>query len=443
MRLTYNYIDDNIEKYIKELFELVEQPSESTNKENIKKCADLIAEKIEGIGAETQILKTRGNPVVFGEMESPSSNKTLLIYGHYDIKPPGELKEWISPPFKPEIREERMYGRGIADNKSGVLAHIKAVEAFKKVEGELPINVKFVFEGEEEVSSPSLRPFIKEYRDRLSSDAFLRADGCGHESGKPMVKLGSKGMLSMELESTMANKDLHSSRAAVVPSPVWEIVWALNSMKDKTDKVLIEGFYDNIREMTAEEKEVLERMPTGEGELLESIGLGHFIGDVKGIDYLKKWLYMPTFNISGTKSGGPNPLPHKASVRLNIRLVPDQKPLDVFDKILRHIEKNNFNIKVERRGTLYPFATPMDLPFVKTVVESVKMAWGVEPVVMPRGGGSGPYYYFTEILGVPLVSVPFSPFDCNAHAPNENVTINGFGKAVKVTATVMKIFGQN
>jgi acetylornithine deacetylase/succinyl-diaminopimelate desuccinylase-like protein len=440
MRTVCNYIDDNMERYVEELFELVRQPSVSTEAEDIKSCAELVAGKIKETGAKVQIVKTEGNPVVFGEIGPSSAERTILFYGHYDIKPPGSLNMWNSPPFKPEIRGDRMYGRGISDDKSGILAHIKAVEALLEVEGKLPIIAKFVYEGEEEVSSPSLKPFLEENKEMLRSDAFLRADGCGHESGRPMVKLGNKGMLSLDLESTMANKDLHSSRAAVVPNPVWELIWALSSMKDRSDQVLIDGFYDKIRDITPQEREVLENMPTGEEELLDAIGLDSFIGDVQGFDYLYKWLYTPTFNISGIESGGPNPLPHRAKLSLRTRLVPDQDPHDIYDKIVRHIEKNNFKIKVTKRGVLYPHATPLDSPFVQTVIESVRGIWGVEPVVMPRGGGSGPYFFFADILNIPLVSVPFSPFDCNAHAPNENMTIGGFENAIKVSATVMNKF---
>ena len=442
MENLYTYIDNNLNRFIEELFSLVRQPSVSTDKENIQKCAELVASRLEEVGAESQIITTKGNSIVFGRIKSTSSRNTLLIYGHYDVKSPGDHAQWASPPFEPAVRGERMYGRGISDNKSGVLAHIKAVEALQKTREDPGINVKFVFEGEEEIGSPSLKQFVEENRDILRSDAFIRADGEGHETGRPIIRLGNKGMLTVELEATMANRDLHSSRAAVVPSPVWEIIWALSSMKDRADRVLIEGFYDGVRPITSQERELLQRMPTGEQELLESIGLNSFIANVRGVDYAEKLLYSPTFNLSGIQCGGPNPLPHKASVILEIRLTPDQDPTDIFNKLVRHIERNNFKIKATKREVLYPDATRLDSPFIQIVIEAVKQVWKKDPIIQPRGAGSGPYYYFANILGIPLVSLPFSPFDCNAHAANENVTINGFANAIKVTATILKHFAQ-
>jgi len=445
-----DYIDKNQDRFINELFELLKQPSISTQGIGVPECAQLLKKQMEKVGITTTLYDTPLNPVVFGEITSSLSEKTLLIYGHYDVQPPEPFELWETPPFEPEIREGRIYARGSSDNKGQLFTAVKAVETLLSMMDELPCNVKIMFEGEEEIGSPNLDEFILKNKDILKADANIGLDGSIHETGRPMLILGLKGMVEGTIRVKTANRDLHSGRASAVPSPVWKLIWALNTLKGDDNQVQVNGFYDMVRAPLPKELDALKEVPVDTKALLTDLDLQEFIGGVTDIDFVQKLLFDPTFNIQGIESGYilqgyKTVLPCEAYAKLDIRLVPDQDPDDILDKVAAHIKALNdpdITLEENRGANLYPSRTPITDPFVKTVRAAVETVYQMSPVVMPSIAGSGPDYVFTRTLNLPSIWVPCSPADSDNHAPNENITVSGYLTGIKTVIRIIQDFDQ-
>lgn len=445
------FIQNNKERFITELFRLLQQPSISTQQIGVPKCAQLLKNEMMRVGITTTIFETAQNPIVFGEITSILSEKTLLLYGHYDVQPPEPLELWKSPPFEPEIREGRIYARGSSDDKGQLFTAVKAIEALLKIVDELPCNVKLLFEGEEEIGSPNLEPFIKEHKELLKADAHIGLDGSIHETGQPQLILGLKGMVEATIRVRTANRDLHSGRAAAVPSAPWKLVWVLNKLKGDDNRVRVEGFYDNIREPLQEELEVLKKIPVDTKDLLEFLNLHEFIDGAVDLKFLQKLLFDPTFNIQGIQSGYTlegykTVLPAEAFAKLDIRLVPDQDPDDILDKLttfIKNINDPDIILEKNRGANLYPSRTPITDPFVNIVRNSMEAVYQASPIILPSIAGSGPDYVFTRILGLPSIWVPCAPFDSDNHAANENITIKGFITGIRTVARIVQDFANS
>jgi acetylornithine deacetylase/succinyl-diaminopimelate desuccinylase-like protein len=442
MRDIYTYIEENKSRFLDELFSLLRIPSISTRNQGITECAETLAGMMEQVGVSSQIFQTERHPVVLGQLRNPEASKTLLIYGHYDVQPPEPLELWHSEPFEPEIREGRLYGRGTADDKGQLFAHLKAVEALLKVRGKTSSNVVFLFEGEEEISSPNLRPFIEAHRDLLRADACLVSDAPRHESGRPTLLCGVKGMLYVELRAKGANQDLHSMRAATVPSPVWKLVRALNHIKGGDDQVRIPGFYEAVRQPSDAELAAAAAVPSEAAKVRKQLELKNLLGGDEG--YYQNLFFSPTCNIAGiqagyTGEGAKTVLPCTAFAKIDFRLVPDQRPEEVLAQLRRHLDDGGFaDIEIVELGRLMPSRTPVDHPYIKMVAEAAGDATGEEPVIFPSMGGSGPDYLFTGVLGLPSVWLPLSPHDSNNHAPNENILLKDFFDGIKIGATIIE-----
>lgn len=442
MKDIFCYVDQNRKKYLDQLFTLLSQPSISAQDLGVDECAQLLVKMLEASGAEAQIFETHGHPIIVGEIRNPGATRTLLVYGHYDVQPPDPLDLWRSPPFEPVIRDGRIYGRGAADNKGQLFAHIKAAEAILLVRGKTACNVKFLFEGEEEISSPNLGPFILNHKDLLRADACLISDGPKHESGHPTIACGLKGMLYVELRAKGANRDLHSMRAAMIPSPAWRLVHALASLKDGDGRISIEGFYDSVRKPKEEELEVLHQVPPQATVVRKELEIKELIG---GDDaYYSNMVFSPTCNIAGiqtgyTGQGVKTVLPCEAFAKIDFRLVPDQNPQDVLRQLEQHLEAQGFaDIEVVKHSDLMPSRTPLNNWFVQLVTKAIRDVTQYEPVIFPNLGGSGPDYLFTGVLGLPSVWLPISPHDSNNHAPNENILVKDFLEGIKLGATIME-----
>lgn len=442
MQDVFTYIDSTRDAALLELFTLLRQPSISTQGIGVAETAQVLAGMMRDSGIETKIFETAGFPIVFGEVTSPGATRTLLVYGHYDVQPPEPLDEWKSPPFEPTIRDGRIYGRGTGDNKGQLYAHVKAVEAFLKTRGGLPINVKLVFEGEEEISSPSLRPFVESHRALLKADAALTADAPGHESGRQQINCGLKGMCYVEIKAKGANKDLHSMRAPMVPNPAWKLVHALASMRDPAGRITIPGFYDSVRKPNLAELEAVKCIPNDAPVQRKLLEVAQFIGGDE--NYYQNFVFGNSCNIAGLTAGYQGKgkktvLPCRASAKVDFRLVPDQTPEEIFEKVKSHLRaQGSGELEVEFLGGLNPSRTAVDHPYVQTVVRAVRFATGKEPIVSPSMGGSGPDYLLTGVLGLPSVWLPLSPHDSNNHAPNESILLEGFFEGIKISAAVME-----
>ncbi len=444
----FRYIDTNSEAFVSDLVNLVKQPSVSARGEGVQECAEFVAKMLTQVGAVTKILPEKdGNPVVYGEIKSKNARKTLLFYDHYDIQPPEPLEEWNFGPFSGEIHDGKIYGRGVSDNKGNFVSRLKAVEAFLKTRGDVPVNVKFVVEGEEEIGSPHLESLIRQNESLLLADAAIWEFGGTDRHGRPEVYLGLKGVLSVELHCQGAVKDVHSANAPLVPSPVWRLVWALNTLKNENEEVLIDGFYDNVEQPSKEEMECLRNIPFEEEDEKKELGLEVFLRNLSGVEALKALLYQPTCTINGilsgyTGTGSKTVLPNKAMAKLDFRLVAHQTPDEIVEKLRKHLRKHGFeDIKVIMHGSTEPTRTPITDKFVQTVVKTAEKAYGQKAVIYPTSAGSGPMHLFRNLLGYPVVSVGCSHPESNGHAPNENLRVDSFVNGTKFMAAIMQNFG--
>ena len=445
MQDIFDHVDQHTDEYVERLRTLCRQPSIAAQNVGMAETADMVMALLGKVSADVRLLATGGFPVVYGGVPGRSA-RTLSLYDHYDVQPPDPLELWDSDPFAADVRDGRIWARGVADNKGNLVARICAVEAFQKVRGELPLSVKFIVEGEEEIGSPNLPAFAEANADLLAADGCIWEAGYKDTQGRPEIYLGVKGILYVELRASGANIDLHSSWATVVPNPVWRLIWALNSLKDPDERILIPGFYDPVREPTSEEIEALERMGFDEEGQRRQLGLDQFLGGRTGIPLLVKHIFQPTCNVCGISGGYAGPgsktvLPNCAMLKIDFRLVPDQDPYQVYEQLRGHLDAQGFDdIEIEVLGPEFPARTPMDDPLVGVVVETARQVYGVEPVVYPLTAGTGPMYDLCQKFGIPAVSTGVGNAESNNHAPNENVVIEDYIQGIKHIATIIESY---
>lgn len=438
-------IEERKEQYLQQLFSLLKQESISTTNVGVRECAQLLKEMMQASGIQSRLIETDGHPVVYGEWLKAENAFTVLIYGHYDVQPAEPIEEWQSPPFEPTIRDGRIYCRGVGDNKGQLMAQVLAIKTYLDSFGELPVNVKLVFEGEEENGSPHLAAFVARHKELLACDLVYTSDGPMHVSGIPSIELGVRGILGVELVAHGAKWDHHSGNLGnVTPNPAWMLIDLLKTMRDEQGRVLIEGFYDNIRQPTPYELELFRRLPFDREELIEQIGYADIEEDAE--TFYRRLSLEPTFNICGFHSGyggdgSKTIIPAKASVKMDIRLVTDQDPYDIFQKLCAHVKRYAPSIDVLHQGDMRPSRTSAELEIVKVVVEAVRDAYSIDPLLVPGVGGSLPDYVWTQILGVPSVMVPYANADEANHAPNENMVVALFYKGISCTCHVLHQLG--
>jgi acetylornithine deacetylase/succinyl-diaminopimelate desuccinylase-like protein len=440
---TWKFVDDHSDQMIADLQRLVQQKSISSSGEGVEECAQLLASMMEDVGIDAQVMPTDGLPVVFGHIRADRDDApTLLIYTHYDVQPADPEDAWDSPPWEARVVGDRLIGRGTTDAKGNLMAHLKAVQALKATGG-MPLNIKFIFDGEEESGSPSLPAFVDSHRDLLRADAALSFDG-GFDAGNvPRINLGTSGLLFVSLRAQGGKNDLHSARARLVPNPAWKLVWALNTMKDRDSNVLIDGFYDDVRPPTPRERELLEEAGWNDEEQKQSLGTDEFVGGVSGTDALQQLLFTPTCNIAGFASGYVGEgrktlLPAAAQVNIDFRLVSDQDPDDILRKLRAHLDRHGFeDIDIETRGGVEPSRTDPDDPFVNVVVDAARTVYQRDPTVRPTGDASGRQaVWLAGKLGIPGAGTSVGPPDWKGHAANEFMTIQHFLDGIKYATTI-------
>ncbi|MBS1254032.1 MAG: Succinyl-diaminopimelate desuccinylase [Anaerolineales bacterium] len=437
-------IEERKEVYLDWLVKLCRQPSIAAQNVGMEETANLVEELLQEIGAETQQVPTEGHPVVYGEIGA--GEKTLSFYNHYDVQPPEPLDEWDSDPFAAEIRDGTLYARGVSDNKGNIAARLAAVDAYVRARGSLPERVKFIIEGEEEIGSPHLDDFAQANQALIDADACIWEAGYTDPQGRPEVYLGVKGILYVELTAHKANVDLHSMWAPIVPNAAWHLLRALQTLKDHQERVLIDGFYDRVAEPSASDLEALRRMPFNEEGRRTQLGLDAFINDLTGQPLLRQHLFQPTCNICGiwsgyTGEGLKTVLPHEASVKLDFRLVPDQDPHELFDRLVKHLEREGFSdVEIKLLAAEHPARTPTDHPFARLVADTAQEVYEKEPVVYPITPGTGPMYALCQQFGVPAVSIGVGNANSRNHAPNENIHLTDFYRGIAHLVTILDRF---
>jgi len=445
MEKIYEYIDNHWTEAIEDLKRLCRQPSISAQNIGMTEAVELVSQLLTEYNIENKILPVPNNgyPVVYGETKGESPT-TLLFYNHYDVQPPEPLDLWTTPPFEPAEDESTLRARGVSDNKGDIIARLLAIRAYQKTMGKLPITIKFIIEGEEEIGSRNIAGFVEKNRKLLKADACIWECGGVNWRNEPMIALGVKGILYVELEVRGASTDLHSSMATVVPNPAWRLVWALASLKDMDETIHINGFFDKVRPATQKEIDALKAMPLDEKETKKSLGIKRFVKDIEGFDYKSRHILESTCTICGMESGYTGPgsktvLPSVAKAKLDFRLVPDQRPDDILKKLRKHLDAHGFGdvtISPGMEGE-NPSRTPLDAPFVATVSKAAREVYGVDPIIVPSMAGSGPMYSFTDTLGLPTVLIGIMYPDSRPHAPDENIRFSDFILGAKHIAAII------
>ena len=448
MEHVLQYIDDHADEFIARLQELCRQPSIAAQNVGMEETATMVAELLRRIGAEVRLVSTPGYPVVYAQIAGPPGGKTLGFYNHYDVQPPEPLELWKSDPFAAEIRDGHIYARGVADNKANLVSRICAVEAYQQVKGPLPLTVKFVAEGEEEIGSVNLKTFARQNAELIACDGLIWESGYKNHGGQPVSSLGLKGILYVELHAHGANSDAHSANAAVLPSAVWRLVWALNTLKGPDERVLIPGFYDNVRPATDAEVRLLEEMPLDEEAWKSSLGIDSFVLGLTGMPLKEKYLLQPTCNLCGfgagyTGEGLKTVLPNTAMCKIDFRLVPDQDPFKILDGLRSHLDDQGFgDIEIKLVDADWAQRTDPGDPLVKAVVAAAKRVYAKPPVVVPTMAGSGPGYTLCGELGIPSAGAGTGYYDSKAHAPNENIRIADYIEGIKHIAVLLEEFAR-
>ncbi|HZC05723.1 MAG TPA: M20/M25/M40 family metallo-hydrolase [Ktedonobacterales bacterium] len=442
----FAYVDTRREEYLARLLSYVSRPSISAHGVGIAETGEWLLERLRALGMRARLIPTAGWPVVLGERRETPGAPTALFYGHYDVQPPDPLDAWVSPPFEPEVRDGRIYGRGVADNKGQHFAQLLAMEATLACRGALPCNVIVLLEGEEEVGSPHIADVVREHKDELMADLVVTADGPVHASGRSCVEFGVRGVFSFELRARGANRDVHSGNwGGVVPNPLWTLTHLLATMKNERGEVTIDGFYDNVAPPTELERAALATLPIDEDRIRSDFDLKRFDAPVDRGFYERLSLW-PTLTINGLHGGYAGPgsktvLPHEAFAKCDIRLVANQTVEEIATKVVAHVAKHAPDVEVVLQGGMDPSKTPLDSPYAEPLLQALALGQGEEPLVVPAMGGSLPDYVFTRILGVPAFVTPYANADEANHAPNENLEVERFYKGIKTGAAVMAYLG--
>ncbi|MHA1827667.1 MAG: M20/M25/M40 family metallo-hydrolase [Candidatus Heimdallarchaeaceae archaeon] len=439
----YDKIEQKEQESLDILFELLKIPSIAAKGMGHEEAISYLSKIFEEAGFEYFVAETPKNPVFCAEM-NVGADKCLTFYDHYDVQPSEPDELWVSEPFKPEIRDRRIFARGVSDNKGEIVCRLQAIKAYNEIFGKPPINIKFIIEGEEEIGSPNLPYFVKNNRDfALKTDGIIWEFGGRDKKGIQQIYLGVKGILYLHLKTKTIGRDVHSGYTQFVDNAAYEMIWALASLKSREDRIQVEGFYDDIVEPTKNDLEQVENFELNEEEMKETFGIEEFRLGLSGIELKKKYFLEPTLNICGLWSGYQGPgsktvTPNEAFAKVDCRLVPGQKPQDLVEKIRKHLNQREFKHIEITSWDGYPAAkTDINHPFSQTIIKTIREVYSHEPKVWPLVGGSGPMYLFEN---APCVSIGTGHPDGNAHAPNENIYVEDWIRGMKTIATLIHKF---
>jgi acetylornithine deacetylase/succinyl-diaminopimelate desuccinylase-like protein len=428
-----NFVEQNLDKSLDNLFQLIKLPTVTAKGGDFSEPALSELERIfTQLGFSIQIHETKGQPIFTAELNNNCKN-TLMFYDHYDVQPAEPLDLWNSPPFEPEVRDGRIWGRGAADNKGEIIVRASAINMLQELRGNIPINIRFIIEGEEETSSPNLGEFTVK-----NENFFHNVQGCIWEfggtnaSGIQEIYAGVKGICYVQLKTTGPKKDLHSALGAIIDNPANHLIAALASLRDdKTDQILLPDHYVNVIKITPEMKEAVKKASQffDEDKQKQQWGIDSYMHNLTGYNLHSKYYFSPTCTICGIWSGwqgvgGKTVLPATAHAKLDFRLVPNQKPEDVISSLKQHFNRNNFDVEIEWWEGYSPAYTPLTEPFVTTVKNTIQEVYQHEPIIHPWSAGSGPLYLFSD--HVPVLSIGVGNAGSNAHSPNENIILDDF-----------------
>jgi acetylornithine deacetylase/succinyl-diaminopimelate desuccinylase-like protein len=444
-------VDERRDEYLGRLIEYVRLPSVSAMDWGVAEAGAHIREVLRAGGFDARLLPTSarsgpgqgpGQPAVIAHRAGPAGSPHVVIYGHYDVQPPGDDELWHSPPFEPVVRDGRLFGRGTADNKGQHLSHIIATEILAELLGELPCSVTFVLDGEEEIGSPHLDEALRGIHDELAADVVIVSDGPTDVTGRYQLVYGVRGILPFELTATGAARDVHSGiYGEIPPNPLWTLVHLLASMKDEAGNITIDGFNELITPLPERERQAMAALEPDPADVLASIGAPR-LAPSPTASLAEREMARPTLTINGLHGGYGGPsiktvLPHHAVAKCDIRLVDGQDAGTVAELIRRHVHRHAPDVTVTLHGTMNPSRTPMDTPYAAVVAAAVRAVTGEEPIHVPARGGSLPNWVFTRSLGLPTLTLPFGNVDEANHAPNENLALDRFYQGIAISASIL------
>lgn len=435
--MIHQYIQSNQDRFLSELFELLRIPSvsaDSKHKGDVRKAAEYVVQKLKEAGADkVQLKETKGHPIVYGEKIVDASRPTVLVYGHYDVQPPDPLNLWTSPPFEPTVRDGKIYARGSADDKGQFYMHIKAFEIMMK-HNLLSCNIKFMIEGEEEVGSDNLGTFVKENKNLLKADVILISDTSLISLDQPSITAGLRGLSYMEVEVTGPNRDLHSGvYGGAVANPANVLTKMIASLHDENGRVTIPGFYDKVAELSPAEREALNKAPFDLNNYKKDLGIEEIQGE-KGYTTLERTGIRPTLDVNGiwggyTGEGAKTVLPSKASAKISMRLVPNQRPDEITEMFTKHfisIAPKSVKVKVIAHHGGEAAVTPTDSKAFKAAAKAFEEVWGKSPIPTRDGGSIPIVALFKKELGLDTVLMGFGLDSDALHSPNEHYGIKNF-----------------
>ncbi|MDH3340181.1 MAG: M20/M25/M40 family metallo-hydrolase [Nitrosopumilus sp.] len=445
------HVDSNMDDLILDLQTLIKQPSVSAKNEGIKECANLVAKMLKksGISAEILRLKKGVAPIVFGEIKSKQNPaKTLMFYNHYDVQPAEPFDLWDNPPFSGTRKGNKIFGRGATDDKGELITRIKAVEACLKSTGDVPCNIKFVVEGEEETGSAHIEEYLKRYKKKFSCDGVIWEFGYVDAKNRPIIGLGMKGLLFVELSVTESIRDAHSSLAVLIKNPAWRLIEAIKTLRDSNGKILVKDWYEEVTPLSKRDLKLIENEPFDENIFKKEFGLKSFLGNKKGVDAKKALVGGATCNIAGFVSGyvgdgAKTVLPGSALAKIDFRLVPKMEPKKQVMRLKNHLKSKGFSdVKIQVFHGEAAARTDSSSPFVSQVKTAADKVFG-KSILNVSNAGTGPMHPFVEILKAPCISIGSTYMFSRIHSPNEFARIDLLKKTTKCICLIMQNFAKS
>lgn len=464
------YLQAQERTFIAGLLPLLAQPSVSHDTADVRRCAALLRETLQHEGVQADIMETPGNPVVYGEIAGERDDITVVLYNHYDVKPIEPRDAWHSEPFQPTFRRGRVeegaavvpdwqalsdttlreclvYARGSGDDKGPLYGTLMALRTMRAVAGKPPCRLKFLYDGEEEISSPNLPAFLRQHRERFQGDVMLITDGPMHPSGRPTISLGVRGVMMLEISLQTANQILHSGHYGnAAPNAAWELVQLLATMRDPAGQCLVEDFYTQAQPPTPTERALLENIPFDDAGMRAFLGLERWDGPAE-LSFYEKTLFRPTMNINGLRAGTTGAarstvIPHQATATIDVRLVANMNMDTVCRRIVEHVQAHCPGAQVELIHGYEAYKVAVTHPQVQKVVAAVHdlcttMGEPEPPIILPTMGGSLPLHDLAQALPMPLISVPLANHDDNQHAPDENLRLTHFLQGMRTILSVL------
>ena len=448
-----DYIASKRDQFLSELFDFLRIPSVSAqpkHREDVIKGAEFVRQKLLDAGAtKAEVFETAGHPIVYGECQVGEDLPTVLVYGHYDVQPSDPDELWDSPAFEPVVKDEKIYARGAADDKGQVYMHIKALEAMR-ASGELHCNIKFIIEGEEEVGSTSLGPFLDAHKDMLSADVVLVSDTAILANDVPSITVGLRGMSYVEVEVTGPNRDLHSGLyGGAVANPINVLADMIGSLHDESNKINIPGFYDDVEIVTAEEREAMNRAPFNLENYRNDLGVADVWGE-DGYTTLERASIRPSLDANGiwggyTADGAKTVLPTSAHAKISMRLVPHQDPQKITDLFRNHFESiapKSVSVKVTPHHFAEPAVTSLNSPGYRAASKAMEETFGKAPIPVRSGGSIPIVALFKQTLGLDTILMGFGLDSNHIHSPNENFGLFNFYKGIETIPRFYSHYGE-